>query len=129
VNTHHCCEPVARQAIRETIGTPIAYGDRPITFARRCSDIAGWIIPGATLALLPKCPVCVASYIVIGTGVGLSVSAVTFLRTLVVTLCVALLCYHVAKSALRFVALIFKTKRNGVPGVRVRPVSDLPARE
>lgn len=113
MSIHHCCEPSASEATRETIGTSITHGDRPsVAFARRCSEIAGWIIPSATLALLPKCPVCVASYVVIGTGVGLSVSTVTFLRTLLVTLCVALLSYYIAKSAWRFLALLFKTKRN-----------------
>jgi hypothetical protein len=73
MRAHRCCEVASSDSGRETTERRNIDADpQPPTFIRRFLENAGWIVPGALLALLPKCPACVATYAVIGTGVGFS---------------------------------------------------------
>jgi hypothetical protein len=85
---------------------------RPPTFVRRWAEFAGWAVPSAILVLLPKCPACLAAYIAIGTGVGLSTPAATHLQMLLVILCLASLAYFAARPVGRLIALIFTAKKS-----------------
>jgi hypothetical protein len=56
-----------------------------------CCRNVQWIIPGALLALLPKCPACFAAYIALGTGVGVSITFAEQLQRWTVMTCTAVL--------------------------------------
>jgi len=114
VNTHRCCEVGASDSHSERFAGPTTDGElHPLTFARRCLDIAGWIVPSAILALMPKCPACLAAYIAIGTGVGLSLSTATRLRASLLLLCIALLLYLVVRRLRHFLILKEALKSEG----------------
>lgn len=67
-----------------------------LSVPRRCLDTASWLVPAAILALAPKCPMCLAAYLAVWTGVGLSFRAAANLQLSLLILCVAaLLCLAV----------------------------------
>jgi hypothetical protein len=74
------------------------HGSRSHKVACRCGSAAGWIVPSAVLALLPKCPACVAAYVALVTGLGVSVAAAAVLRGTAMVLCVALLIFIAGKT-------------------------------
>jgi hypothetical protein len=68
-----------------------------------CRNAAGWIVPGVGLALIPKCPACVAAYVAALTGIGISWSAAANLRWLMVILCTTTLLFVAARQTVRFI--------------------------
>jgi hypothetical protein len=100
---YHCCEVAANGSSPEPLAARIVDREpHPPTLLRRCLYIAEWAVPGVILALLPKCPACLAAYVAIGTGVGLSISSATYLRAALLILCMGSLSYLAAKGLRRF---------------------------
>jgi len=57
----------------------------------RVREIAGWVLPSAMLALMPKCPICLAAYVALGTGVSMSASSAHILMRTLTILCLGTL--------------------------------------
>jgi len=56
---------------------------------RRLSTGAASILPGAALLLLPKCPLCLAAWLTLVTGVGFSAAGAAWLRGTVLVFWIA----------------------------------------
>jgi hypothetical protein len=80
VSAHRCCQSPSR--------------------SRRVREVAGWLVPGALLALLPKCPMCVAAYIALGTGISMSYASAHMVLRMVTVICIGALAW----CAVRLVA-------------------------
>ena len=72
------------------------------SWLRRVARFISWIVPGAVLALMPKCPACLAAYVALGTGIGLSLPLAETLRLGGLALSGALLGTLVIRMAVRF---------------------------
>jgi hypothetical protein len=119
VNAHRCCKvaaggPESKPLAARTMDD--AGGLR--TIARRFLEIVEWLVPGFILALLPKCPACLAVYLALGIGAGLSVSTATHLRMLLVILCVVSLSYLAATRVYRFTGLPFTNEGTALWKIR-----------
>jgi hypothetical protein len=74
-----------------------AAGDRKSSWLRRTRAICAWVFPSAALVLVPKCPACLAAYVTLWTGLGLSLTAATYLRWALLCLCAASLLFLIVK--------------------------------
>ena len=70
------------------------------------------IVPAGGLLLLPKCPACLAVYVAIITGVGVSVSAARYLESFLLMMCIAPLAYFAAKGTGGLLRLMYGSSRH-----------------
>lgn len=79
----HCAggEPPHRTETHEPHG-----GSR---WRRRLIAFIRCVAPVTALALVPKCPACLAGYVLVCTGIGLSMQAASALRWVMIAACVA----------------------------------------
>ena len=80
-----CCPP----STAHSPGSAAPRRSRPAW--RRSGELAGWILPSAILVLLPKCPACLAAYVALFSGIGLSFAGASVLRLALLTLSVGAL--------------------------------------
>jgi hypothetical protein len=115
-----CCESDVKTTAGE--GNEVT-----VVRTRRWRAIAGWILPAGGLMLLPKCPACLAAYIAIVSGVGISVSAASYLRTFFLTVCIASITCFATRRGWRLFALVSAHRSGGaIRGVRLVWPSDRP---
>lgn len=94
---------------------------------QRTRGATAWALPSITLALVPKCPMCVAAYLAIGSGLGVSLTTAAHLRTALVWLCWSTLALLVARLVARAwtrhrscIVTALSVRRDGVRGAAVR---------
>ncbi len=67
---------------------------------RRGWDLAAGALSLGVWAFMPKCPMCVAAYVAVWTGLGLSLAAATYLRWSILLAGTAVLLYLIVKRRL-----------------------------
>ena len=81
------------------------------TWAPRVREFFAWSSPVAILVLVPKCPACLAAHVAIWTGLGLSLSTATYLRWVLLLLCIASLLFLIAERLDRIRAIFSSLKK------------------
>src|SRR6476646_2153087 len=96
MNTLTCCQTAANAAHNDakTAGGKA----HPSSAKERGFALAKFSLPTLILALLPKCPACFAAYIALGTGISVSVATASFLKTLLIAICVGILVWLLASA-------------------------------
>jgi len=72
-------------------------GEGPLRrLARKLFEAVAPILPGTALVLLPKCPVCLAAWLTVTTGLGVSAAAAASVRALIIVSSIAAVALAVA---------------------------------
>lgn len=89
------CNPGNGGLHKGTYAAPSAHS------ARKSGHPARILLPGILLILIPKCPLCLAAWIALGTGIGISFTVATWLRWGLIAICIVSLCYLILKSTVQ----------------------------
>jgi hypothetical protein len=122
VRSHCCCETEPSRGFRRMVGgARIANsGLRPASLARCCVEATtGGIVPTVALVLLPKCPACLAAYLAVGSGIGISLSTATYVRMALLILCVLSLVYFAARWGRRFIKRLASSRDQKCPPSKI----------
>lgn len=84
-----CCTVIGNRA-QGDLNKAADGKSHPSGLAQRGLAAMGFSLPTLVLALMPKCPACLAAYVALGTGISLSVAAASLLRTSLIGVCVAI---------------------------------------
>jgi hypothetical protein len=99
MNAHCCCEVGATPQTQDSI--PARDSRESRSFNRRCGGTLGWLLPSAVLALLPKCPMCLAAWIAATTGLSIPMPGAAQLRWLLLIASAAALAFVAARRVWR----------------------------
>ena len=91
MTTQTCCHEAATQSPGKSV-------------TRHVLGTTKWIVPTAVLALLPKCPMCLAAYIAVATGVGISMPVAARIRTGLLLTCLGALAWFTVSTLRRRIA-------------------------
>ena len=84
-------------------------------WVRRVRETFAWVLPSAILVLVPKCPACLAAHVTLWTGFGLSLSTATYLRWVLLFLCVASLLFLIVERLDRIGTIFSYFKKETEP--------------
>ena len=96
----HNCSCKSNKADHEDVSSNNSNAKKRVS---RSAGIIKSIIPVIALTLIPKCPVCLAAYVALATGIGLSITTAAFIRTTLIILCVLSITYFIMKQVRRFI--------------------------
>ena len=95
-----CCSTGGTPAGPEIAAPSVSSPPRP-SLRRRVAALLQWAVPITTLAIVPKCPLCVATYVILISGIGLSIQTAAALRLCLIALSIAALSYLILRTARR----------------------------
>ena len=93
MNRPHCCQ-------RKLHTSRDARQQR--TWSRRVREVAGWLVPGAVLALMPKCPMCLVAYVALCSGLTMTSSSAHILMRTLTALCIGTLALCVVRRVVNW---------------------------
>jgi hypothetical protein len=107
VSAHCCCKAASRGPDLATVAVR-SRRDNPRlpTKVRRCLDVTCWIASASVLVLVPKCPACLAAYMALGTGIGVTFATASHLRMAALTLGTVSLALLAAQAFHRMIRII-----------------------
>jgi hypothetical protein len=70
-----------------------------------------WVVPSAILMFVPKCPACLAAHVTLWTGLGMSLPTATYVRWVLLTLCVASIFFLIVERLDRTAAIFSYFKK------------------
>lgn len=68
---------------------------------RKMVNFVGALLSGLLIILIPKCPMCLAAYIAVGTGIGVSFTVAGYIKIMMIAICVVSFFYFVFKRRRR----------------------------
>lgn len=92
-------EPSSAPGHQPTKRAPAA-SPGPRQTARKAARKTGWLLPSLLLVLMPKCPICLAAYIALATGITIPITAATWLRGSLIAGCIGALVWLAVRWSL-----------------------------